>query len=59
MIGELISVLYGFRAGVGKVALDPLPRGICEGTNGLVSLRRGDFLRTLIARRGDSAATSW
>ena len=57
MIGELISVLYGFHAGVGKVALDPLPRDICEDTNGLVSLRRGDFARTLIARRGAPAAT--
>ncbi len=56
MIGELIFVLYGFCAGVGKVALDPLARGICEGTNGLVSLKRGDFVRTLIARRGAPAA---
>lgn len=57
-IGELVSVLYGFCADTGKVVvLDPLPRDVCEGTNGLLSLRRSDFVQTLIDRRGVPVAT--
>ena len=56
-IEELISVLYSFCADVDKVALDPLPKYICEGTNYLLSLRHGDFVRALVARQGTTAAT--
>ncbi len=52
--GELVSVLMGLCAGVGRVALDPLPK-----TVGFVrSLDREDFVRHLLGggelRRGRS-----
>lgn len=50
--GELVSVLYGPCAGIRKVALDPLPRKVCEGTNGLLSWGRDDFVRALVSERG-------
>ncbi len=46
-VGELVSVLYGPCVGVKKVALDPLPMFDDEAMVNLVSLGRGDFLRTL------------
>lgn len=52
MIGELVSVLYGLCASVAKVALDPLPRNVSGGTNGLLSLRHDDFARVLVGERG-------
>lgn len=53
MVGELICVLYGLGAGsVDKVVLDPLPSNVREGTNSLLSLRRDDFVRALVGKRG-------
>src|SRR5919107_2093808 len=50
--GELVSVLYGPCAGVRKVALDPSPEVVNEGTVGLVSLLRESFLGLIMVRRG-------
>ena len=49
--GELVSVLYGPCAGVRKVALDPSPEMVNEGTVGLVSLLRDSFLGLIMVRR--------
>ena len=49
---ELVSVLYGPCAGVKKVALDPSPEMVNEGTVGLVSLLRESFLGQIMVRRG-------
>ena len=49
---ELVSVLYGPCAGVKKVALDPSPEMVNEGTVGLVSLLRESFLGLIMVRRG-------
>lgn len=51
MIGELVSVLYGPYASIANVALDPLPRNVSGGTNGLLSLRRDAFMRFLTGKR--------
>jgi hypothetical protein len=51
---ELVSVLYGPCAGVRKVALDPSPEMVNEGTVGLVSLLRECFLGLIMVRRGRS-----
>jgi hypothetical protein len=48
---ELISVLYGYCAGVKEVALDPLPTMVDERTVGLVSLPRERFIESITARR--------
>jgi hypothetical protein len=50
--GELVSVLYGPCAGVRKVALDPSPEMVNEGTVGLVSLLRDSFLGLIMVSRG-------
>jgi hypothetical protein len=50
--GELVSVLSGHCAGVKKVALDPSPEMVVEGTVGLVSLLRERFMNLIMARRG-------
>jgi hypothetical protein len=50
--GELVSVLYGPCAGIRKVALDPSPEMVNEGTVGLVSLLRESFLGLIMVRRG-------
>jgi hypothetical protein len=50
-IGELVSVLSGPCAGVKKVALDPSPEMVVEGTVGLISLLRESFMNLIIARR--------
>jgi hypothetical protein len=49
--GELVSVLSGPCAGVKKVALDPSPEMVVEGTVGLVSLLRESFMSLIMARR--------
>jgi hypothetical protein len=49
--GELVSVLSGPCAGVKKVALDPPPEMMVEGTVGLVSLLRESFMNLIMARR--------
>jgi hypothetical protein len=49
--GELVSVLSGPCAGVKKVALDPSPEMVVEGTVGLVSLLRESFMKLIMARR--------
>jgi hypothetical protein len=49
--GELISILSGPFAGVKKVALDPSPEMVVEGTVGLVSLLRQGFMNLIMARR--------
>jgi hypothetical protein len=49
--GELASVLTGPCAGVKKVALDPSPEMVVEGTVGLVSLLRESFMNVIMARR--------
>ena len=50
-VGELVSVLSGACAGVKKVALDPSPEMVVEGTVGLVSLLRESFMNLIMARR--------
>jgi hypothetical protein len=50
-VGELVSVLCGPCAGVKKVALDPSPEMLVEGTVGLVSLLRESFVNLVMARR--------
>jgi hypothetical protein len=47
--GELISILSGPCAGVKKVALDPSPEMVVEGTVGLVSLLRQGFMNLIMA----------
>ncbi len=49
--GELVSVLSGPCANVGKVALDPLPEMVAERIVGLVSLDRERFIECITARR--------
>src|ERR687894_1509972 len=49
--GELVLVLSGPCAGVEKVALDPSPEMVVEGTVGLVSLLRESFIGQFMARR--------
>ena len=49
--GELVLVLSGPCAGVKKVALDPSPEMVVEGTVGLVSLLRESFIGQIMARR--------
>ena len=63
---ELVSVLSGPCAGVKKVALDPSPEMVVEGTVSLVSLLRESFMKLIMARTSgrlklgepDKAATS-
>jgi hypothetical protein len=54
--GELVSVLSGPCAGVKKVALDPSPEMVVEGTVGLVSLHRESFIGLIMARRSGRAS---
>ena len=49
--GELVSVLSGPCAGVKKVALDPSPEMVVEGTVVLVSLLRESFMNLIVTRR--------
>src|SRR5918998_1834232 len=49
--GELVSVLSGPCVGVKKVALDPSPEMVVEGTVRLVSLLRESFMNLIMARR--------
>jgi hypothetical protein len=49
--GELVSVLSGPCVGVEKVALDPSPDMVVEGTVGLVSLLWESFMNLIMARR--------
>ncbi len=49
--GELVSVLSGPCAGVEKVALDPSPEMVVEGTVRLVSLLRESFMNLIMSRR--------
>lgn len=46
--GKLVSLLYGSCAGVGEVALDPLPLFDDDVMAGLVSLSWKDFVRNLM-----------
>jgi hypothetical protein len=47
-VGELVSVLHGPCARVIRVALDPLPE-VCGGApDGLLSVRRDDFVLALL-----------
>jgi hypothetical protein len=48
---ELASILFGPCASVKKVALDPSPEMVAEGTVGLVSLLRGSFTNLIMAGR--------
>jgi hypothetical protein len=52
-VGELVSVLSGPCAGVKKVALDPSPEMVVEGTVRLVSLPRESFMNLIMARRSE------
>jgi hypothetical protein len=45
--GELVSILYGPCAGVGRVALDPSPEMVAE-TIRLVSVRRETFVNWIV-----------
>lgn len=46
--GELVSILFGPCAGIGRVALDPLP-GSCGALNDLVSVDREAFMKFIEA----------
>jgi hypothetical protein len=46
--GELVSMLSGPCAGVKKVALDPSPEMVVEGSLGLVSLPRESFVDLIV-----------
>ncbi len=48
---ELVALLYGPCASVGKVALDPLPLFGDKAMGGLVSLLREDFVQNLVDER--------
>jgi hypothetical protein len=48
--GELISILSGPCVGIKKVALDPSPEMVVEGTVELVSLLRQGFMNLINAR---------
>src|ERR687897_147152 len=48
--GELVSVLSDPCAGAKKVALDPSPEMVVEGTVSLVSLLRESFMKLIMAR---------
>jgi hypothetical protein len=50
--GELVSMLYGPCAGVGRVALDPLPGLGGEAIVGLVSLSRERFCKNFVGEHG-------
>lgn len=51
--GELVSVLYGPCATIDRVVLDPipLPGPLTGGLNGLLSRKRGTFIRSLLDTR--------
>jgi hypothetical protein len=51
--GGLVSVLSGPCVGVKKVALDPSPEMVVEGTVKLVSLLRESFMNLSMARRSE------
>jgi hypothetical protein len=53
--GELVSVLYGPCAGVGRVALDPLPEHGGEAIVDLVCLSRERFCKNLVGEHELSA----
>lgn len=55
---ELFSVLVGPCAGVGQVALDPLPGVFGREAAYLLSLGRMDFMRTLARERESPVASS-
>jgi hypothetical protein len=46
--GELVSILYGPCAGVGRVALDPSPEMVGMNAVSLVSVARERFLRWIL-----------
>jgi hypothetical protein len=46
--GELVSILYGPCAGVGRVALDPSPEMVGIGSVSLVSVTRERFLSWIL-----------
>jgi hypothetical protein len=46
--GELVSILYGPCAGVGRVALDPSPEMVCINAVSLVSMTRERFLSWIL-----------
>ncbi len=46
--GELVSVFYGACTSVRRVALDPLPEMVADGTIGLASLDRSRFVDQLL-----------
>ncbi len=49
-IGELVSVLWGPCAGVGRVAVDPSPEMVDEESVDLVSVDRNVFADSLLGR---------
>lgn len=53
--GELVSLFGGACAGVGEVALDPLPLFGDGAMAGLVFLLREDFVRALVTERESPA----
>jgi hypothetical protein len=46
--GELVSILFGPCAGVGRVALDPSPEMVCINAVSLVSVTRERFLSWIL-----------
>jgi hypothetical protein len=46
--GELVSVLFGLCAHVGRVTLDPLPKMVTDETTRLMILDRKSFVRDLL-----------
>ncbi len=53
--GEVVSLLFGPCAGVGSVALDPLPGTVTGALIELLSLSRERFLDRLMGTEGDVA----
>ena len=55
--GELVSVLYGPCAHVGRVILDPLPEIWAGESLELASVARKDFVKTVMGARSFGAAS--
>jgi hypothetical protein len=49
--GQLVSILYGPCAGVGRVMLDPLPEIAARMQIGLLGMDRNDFVESVMGAR--------
>ena len=53
--GQLVSILYGPCADVGRVMLDPLPEIGARMQNGLLGMDRNDFVESVLRGVGDGS----